>query len=571
MIIQPLIHLLDKEPPQSIGLNSSVEAVLKDGNSMKINSGGVANGQQLLEDLNRHSDFISHRLLINFYNYPNSKEINLWEVFCRDIFPFLLEDSGNGPKTLSQLLKELYTTQPYKRNSTTRRYSVTKSTNRQTQFNTQVSSFNDEVNYWLTELNNEASTFYNTFFKRNEELALRITLEYSEPLNFLKGRDQYYEKDGINYSRWSTEVGFNEPVIRLKIEEISPTGEFTEIRKPQSHLNEAKLTQIALSIRFSLLSDNIRPIFDGKILVLDDLLVSLDMANRDRVVDIILNEFAPEYKVYLFTHERSFFNMIKDRIYAEYNIEDWIIKEIYAPNKDDKKPIIRDTGTNLARASFHFKAKDYPASVNYLRKELEDVLEVNLPSKVRKSDNGENLKTLAAQRDSGIEFVEYLSLTSIKLKRRSQYLKIMLNPLSHNSSNTEAYEVDISNIIAALEDLKPFLEEVKRPTNELHPRKGKLIMTFQESSTLVQEFEIEIQKELYECSHSGNTILTNCLVKSLRSRSIENSIEGDWGKNEHYTNDSLEDFYKAVCTRKGTTPEADFLKYFKRENGTQLS
>ena len=61
------------------------------------------------------------------------------------------------------------------------------------------------------------------------------------------------------------------------------------------------------------------------------------------------------------------------------------------------------------------------------------------------------------------------------------------------------------------------------------------------------------------------------MAKSLRSRSIENSTEDDWVKNEHYTNDSLEYFYKAVCTRKGTIPEADFLKYFKREDGTELS
>ena len=555
-------------PPSLPDPNNHVEALLTDGKSLKINNTGIVNGKTELENFNRFSDFISHRLLINFYNYPNSKEINLWEVFYRDVFPFLLEDSGNGEKTLSQNVNNLLSGKPYSLNATKKEFKITKSTSWKKWYESVVKTLNDDIDYWIGELNRNISIFYNTHFRGTEKL--KLTLDYPVKLEFTTSKVQVYEKDGIEYKRGTNLSEFNSPVISIKIEYESPDGSLTEIKKPQSHLNEAKLTSIALAVRFSLLSDNIRPQFDGQILVLDDLLVSLDMANRDKVLDIILKEFAPKYKVYLFTHERAFFNMIKERVYAEYDLNEWVIKEIYTPNKGDKKPIIRDAGSNLARAHFHFKEKDYPASINYLRKELEDILDVNLPVKVRKSENGEDLKTLDAQIKAGVEFLEYLGLNSLTLRRLSQYLKILLNPLSHNSNDTETYEVDINSIITALKMLKPFLEDVKKNTTELYPRKGLLYMTFKESDTIQLEFEIEIQKELYVHSNSGTKTFTDCLVKSKQSRTIENEKIGEWKKNEHYTNDNLDTFYKAVCDRKKKTPKDNYLKLFKKSDGNSL-
>lgn len=42
----------------------------------------------VIDRLNLASDFISHRLLINFYNFRNSNQINLWRVFERDLIPY---------------------------------------------------------------------------------------------------------------------------------------------------------------------------------------------------------------------------------------------------------------------------------------------------------------------------------------------------------------------------------------------------------------------------------------------------------------------------------------------------
>src|SRR5690554_5228873 len=82
------------------------------------------------------------------------------------------------------------------------------------------------------------------------------------------------------------------------------------VTRTHTFLNEAKLTAIALSIRFAMLDQKIDSsnLADdtAKFLVLDDLLISLDMSNREKVLDIILQEFS-KYQLIILTHDRNFF------------------------------------------------------------------------------------------------------------------------------------------------------------------------------------------------------------------------------------------------------------------------
>jgi len=58
-----------------------------------------------LSEMNLASEFISHRLLINFYNFRNSREIDLYSVFDRDIFPFVRPE--NKKKLFNDIIKDL--------------------------------------------------------------------------------------------------------------------------------------------------------------------------------------------------------------------------------------------------------------------------------------------------------------------------------------------------------------------------------------------------------------------------------------------------------------------------------
>ncbi|MBK7447811.1 MAG: hypothetical protein IPJ45_17665 [Ignavibacteria bacterium] len=81
-------------------------------------------------------------------------------------------------------------------------------------------------------------------------------------------------------------------------------------------LNEAKLA-IGLAIRLGILKQRLGAA-DLKTLIMDDLLISLDMSYRDKVLDIIIEKLAVDYQLILLTHDYNFFEFTKDKI-AKHN------------------------------------------------------------------------------------------------------------------------------------------------------------------------------------------------------------------------------------------------------------
>jgi energy-coupling factor transporter ATP-binding protein EcfA2 len=531
-----------------------------------------------LEALNASSDFISHRLLINFFNFRNSKEINLWEVFVRDIFPFITTVNNGVTVTLAQLYKDIIETLPFYNFIAAGGRNIFKV--RQSNHNQRknclrkINLLNDTVNAELANINGLVNNFYVNNFKEDGDDNIEISLEYATRMFF--GDIFQTERRGlINYIFPSKRyVTLNNPFIKLKIRKQKEDLTWIDITRPQSYFNEALLTQIALSIRFALTQQRMGS-FEGQFLALDDLLVSLDMSNRDKVLEIILNVFAPNYKIYLFTHERSFFNMAKARIESEHNKKEWSFKELYGIDEDHDNPQINNSDDFLTKSIFQYKQKDYPASVNYLRKELEKVLNDNLPGKVKKGDNGEDKSTLDSIITSAIIYLEKLDINPLPLKKCQQYLQILLNPLSHNEEDVDAYETDIKRIRKVIEELKPFLIDVKKRTKEIFPRLRKISLTITENDTITQQkYTLQLQEELYLISEIGGNIrLSECKINSLESRTyIENVLQDkDNYKNEHWKSNSLFELYAAICTKKEIEINQNCFEYFKTLEGVNIS
>ena len=453
------------EQPQSIGQNAYVEAYFDDGRMEKIDVTGLSGTSQnnlrdstFTETLNRSSDFIANRLLINFYNFNNSKEINLWQVFVKDIFPFLPNKSGKGTKTLSQVLKEIENTKPFKLHSN-KTFTLTKSPNWQKTYSNSIEKFNEDVDYWLGEINTYVNDFYQTHFEPLYNDGIRISLDYKLPLEFSKVRPQFYNYGGYSYERWYNQTDLNEPVISLKIETLNIDGTYTVISRPQSYLNEAKLTSIALSVRFSLLHKNIRTSFSGQFLALDDLLISLDMSNRDKVMDIILKEYTSRFKVYLFTHEKSFYEFCKHKIQQFKQKIDWSLQEIYEPDKIGNKPVIINSEfTNYDKAEKYFEAKDYVTSSLYLRKEFEMVVKERLPKEYTKTVEGE-FHNLAHYwklfRDHYRALSINMDILSPSMNKEFEQSKaFILNRQAHHNLSEPVYTIELKKVFDLIDDLK---------------------------------------------------------------------------------------------------------------------
>ncbi|MFC1613600.1 hypothetical protein ACFL23_04705 [Patescibacteria group bacterium] len=91
-----------------------------------------------------------------------------------------------------------------------------------------------------------------------------------------------------------------------------------EVRPAYKVLSESLLSSLGLSVYFACLK---KFNTDTKFIILDDVINSLDGQNRPNLIEILMDEFS-NYQIILFTHDRLWFDYIKQRC------PDWIKKKI---------------------------------------------------------------------------------------------------------------------------------------------------------------------------------------------------------------------------------------------------
>jgi hypothetical protein len=178
------------------------------------------------------------------------------------------------------------------------------------------------------------------------------------------------------------------------------------------------------------------------------MLISLDMSNREKVLDLILDVFAKDYKIYFLTHERSFFNLIKSRLIQKNIIEKWQVKELYMNTfNEPPKPFEFDNSDYLSKALKYIKEFDLPAAANYLRKECELRLKYLLPNNLSTTLTEEEGTKLKQLDDLILTFLKYysdnLKQDSDDFVKLKTYKDFILNPLSHDNVKSEFYSVEV--------------------------------------------------------------------------------------------------------------------------------
>ena len=567
--------------PNDIGKNAEVTVELEDGVEVRIdkdgNSESVANK---IQDLHRHSDFITHRLLVNFYNFRNSKGINLWEVFVRDFFPFLIEDRGRGQKTLWQNLKSIEENLPFNLDTASKTFKRSRSKVWQRNFNDTIRKFNSDVEHYITRINLLSNDVYKDVLKNNDNI--EIFLKYNQPLKYDHYADNVYTKDGVDYTQGTGYAKLNNPFISLVIRRVNDDGSFSVVHRPQAYLNEAKITMIALSIRFSLLHDSIKPPYAGQFLALDDLLISLDMSNREKVLEAILNVYAKKYKIYLFTHERSFFNLVKRRIDYGGNISEWEIREIYQITKDDGIPSPEDYPSkgffSLALQHKNNRPPDYPASMNYLRKELEEILVTNLPKEIFKNDDGTNKDKLNDKIIATKKLFEKLNIDQKVVNEIDDFIFLLLNPMSHSDLESEIYKTDIEKVLTLVANFRKECETLKPLIKRILPRSNKIIMVINKDINTVNEYVVTVSEDVFVyLNPDGSRVSSHSeLEKDLICYEVKNSIKGKETKNSINAKqkENLQKFYEYCCNKESVAIDPDFLNFYflsdKSKNISQI-
>lgn len=558
---------------------SYIQISLKDEPSKfyELSLGGLKpNGDtSKIEELNLSSDFVSHRLLINFYNFRNSNQINLFPVFYRDILPYY--QTQDKKHYLNDLLEDIRNGLPYGREKVL------------PVEDEQIEYFNKELELLVNKINTEATEFYNKYFKPQNSPELQIKLYYqadNDPNRDEGDNNLYWMRFGNvevermqNNKRQRFDTGFNdltEPFIRLTIKE-KKENDFITIDRPQSFLNEARLTGIALSIRFALLVGNNRPLVDGRVLALDDLLISLDMSNRERVIDVIFEEFLfkNKFMIYIFSHEKAFFNLVKRRIQRQSMEDDWQFIDIYERiNNDIPRPFLIKSDSALSRAKEHFSNNDYPAAVVYQRKYLEGWFTNFIPSLNRRfKKNAQEIKLFNGLLVKAEQYFSEIGFNADPLTKLNIHREFLLNPLTHHENAlSEVYKSDLQNVF----DVIDYLEDVKNePIIEVNNFMYVKIST-QEGGQY--EFELQLTNDFRLFKDYNIQSIPQDKISCICTSVIE--LHKDPNKklpnNYMYRNKTLEEIYNGLTEGikkvNGESPisEKEFIDIFYDSKGENL-
>ena len=145
-----------------------------------------------------------------------------------------------------------------------------------------------------------------------------------------------------------------------------------EVGRPQLFLNEARLTAIGLALYLAarkvvIAQSNLNA---PKVLVLDDVLIGLDQANRIPVLDMLQQHF-DDWQIVLLTHDRAFYEIGKQRLRAAR----WLHQEIYAGQVGNfEKPLLVEDDGDLYRALVYLERGEVKAAAVHVRSAFELVL-----------------------------------------------------------------------------------------------------------------------------------------------------------------------------------------------------
>jgi len=272
-----------------------------------------------------------------------------------------------------------------------------------------------------------------------------------------------------------------------------------------------------------LLNDNIRPPHNGQFIALDDLLISLDMSNRDKVLDIILEEFIPKYKIYLFTHEKSFFDFCLYKIKQHNDKANWNVQEIYESSDKTQKPIIIPSEfTNQEKAEKYFLAKDYVATSLYLRKEFERVVKERLPAEYTNTVDG-TFHNLAHYWKLFREHYTALSLdmdtVSPNMNQDFEQSKLfVLNKQAHHNSTDAVYTIELEKIFNLLNEIKRVFPI---PETILILSKGMKLKFSHPSEDYSMEFSLLNDLRLDKIGSNTNLNIPDCNIITWQYNNTE--------------------------------------------------
>ncbi|KAB2859589.1 MAG: AAA family ATPase [Flavobacteriales bacterium] len=325
---------------------------------------------------NISSDFINYKLLHNFFRASHKNEVNLWQVFERDIFPFLMDEIGTT--SLLEKIKNITKDIPRTPNG----YPVSNGSRRKNNFIEQLNTLNNEIEGLLVQIQENANDFIKKHFFDGKDV-IEIQMEFKKKFEFDNVKRKLWNDDPLRYSKLQIK-------LLVKVYEEA-TNSWRTIHRVHSFLNEAQLTRIAIGVRIGALRT--RPqTTEEKILVLDDMLISLDMSNRMQIIKMILNEdnnpelqFFDNFQKIILTHDKGFYELIK----RHTSPNQWKYFNLRKDESDNLSPIVSEDRTWIDKAQDYLAQGKIDECGFALRKETETLVSKYLKGLNEAAHNGD--------------------------------------------------------------------------------------------------------------------------------------------------------------------------------------
>ena len=527
-----------------------IKITLNNGETWRLDRDGLTSehGTKIenFTSLNNEAIFINHSYISRCRTARNSEDINLWDVFNKDILSFYRP--GGDSNFLSVIYDEIV-----------EEASEMPNVNNKT-FSRKIDSFNDALKGLIDNANTKISDIYNQNFRFQDDKELSIDLVYLRDADANNiHHESYYLFYGNKRHGKTTPKSLHKPKIGLSIKEGGQV-----ILKPQTYFNEAKFTAIALAIRFACIQA------PSGFIVLDDMLISLDMSNRAKVVDYILS-MLDKYKFYLFTHDKAFYNFMIHKIKQHGSSKFWEYKSISYSNTRQEPVVIDDYSDYLSKARYFYEIGDYETAAINLRKQLELCVRTLLPYELATKADGnfielENLwrKLIKFYSDNG-QAIDY----SIQ-KLFSDSKLLILNPAAHAQRlSTPIYRTELDNVFKLIDHILL----LDRIDNKLIIEGGKQIEFNHPQKDYTCSFTLDSDLVVDENEHIVAKI-PKCKNIRWSYNGVENwDFETDVQNNNHpllKASPKLTKFFESCCAIHSLGITNDMLMTYCKVDGVPL-
>lgn len=487
------------------------------------------------------SDFMNYKFLTSIFDFRNSQDNNVFPIFEKEIFHYLpLSRPMFGSKfpimpsnTADEYWREIKHNIELIPRSNSGRYIVSNDEHRLVI--DQIYEFNEMLKAALEDLTDTANSIIRDQF--GLEVKLKIKYTRASFNDFVNDEGRERNQKLIN------------PKIVLNARMTNPhIVDGTPIEHPRSFFNEAKLTQMALSLRLAILDlkPSSGPDYNSTVFF-DDLLISLDMACRRNVIDVMLGYSATRQFVVM-THDRNFFYLFKSAI-EKRGDNNWKYIEMYAPEVNGiPKPCVIENLGYLVKARYFLDKLEIPAAVNYLRKACEYELKRILPEYLRVAD-AESGRTLTLN-----SLIQNFNELARKHKGFPKVVnsftddrKLLMNPFSHDDMHCQAYRMEVETLISQIKDLQGVKVKMLVDYDQVRNEAFKMEMT---NNGHTKSVEFEFTERFCVMSYGGTDYIGDPRVK-IRTSDVHKIDAG----NEYVLNKVHTKLANSVSLDNTTAPE----------------